>query len=82
MKLNRTAARLKHQIRHLLQLVAMRFRRGEPSNTQNAATKLDLAAVKTHLAHCANIPRIGRHFGIVFTASGVPAIAAICTPER
>lgn len=42
--------------------------------------KLDLSAVKTHLAHCANIPNIGRYFGLTFTPTGVPAIAAICTP--
>lgn len=42
--------------------------------------KLDLSAVKTHLAHCANIPRIGRFFGLAFSASGVPAIVAIQTP--
>lgn len=41
--------------------------------------KLHLAAIKTHLAHCAAVPRIGHYFGITFTASGVPAIAIIQT---
>ena len=43
--------------------------------------KLDLSAVKTHLAHCAAVPRIGHFFGLTFTPSGVPGIVAICTPE-
>lgn len=43
--------------------------------------KLHLAAVKTHLAHCAAVPRIGRFFGLAFTASGVPGVVAILTPE-
>lgn len=42
--------------------------------------KLHLAAVKTHLAHCAAVPRIGHFFGLAFTASGVPAVVAIQTP--
>lgn len=41
---------------------------------------LHLAAVKTHLAHCAAGPRIGHYLGITFTASGVPAMVAIQTP--
>lgn len=40
-------------------------------------TRLHLSALKVHLAHCAAIPRIGRHFGITFTASGIPAIASV-----
>lgn len=44
--------------------------------------KLHLAAVKTHLAHCAAVPRLGRFFGLTFTPTGVPAIAIIQTPER
>ena len=43
--------------------------------------KLDLSALKTHLAHCAAVPRIGRYFGLSFTRSGVPGIVAIQTPE-
>lgn len=43
--------------------------------------KLNLAALKVHLAHCANVPRIGRFFGLTFTPNGVPAIAAIQTPS-
>lgn len=39
--------------------------------------KLQLAALKVHLAHCAAIPRVGRHFGLSFTASGVPAVVAV-----
>lgn len=39
--------------------------------------KLQLAALKVHLAHCANIPRLGRHFGLTFTATGVPGLASV-----
>lgn len=39
--------------------------------------RLSLAALKVHLIHCANIPRIGRTFGLVFTADGVPSVAAV-----
>jgi len=39
--------------------------------------KLSLAGLKVHLAHCSAIPRIGRYFGLTFTASGVPGIAAV-----
>lgn len=42
--------------------------------------KLNLAAVKVHLAHCANALRIGHFFGLTFTASGVPDVVAITTP--
>lgn len=42
--------------------------------------KLNLAAVKVHLAHCANARRIGHFFGLTFTASGVPDVVAITTP--
>lgn len=42
--------------------------------------RLSLAALKVHLIHCANIPRIGRTFGLAFTGTGVPAIVAIQTP--
>ena len=38
--------------------------------------KLTLASLKVHLAHCDNIPRIGCHFGITFTASSIPAVVA------
>lgn len=44
--------------------------------------KLHLAAVKTHLAHCAAVPRIGHHFGLAFTASGIPALVAIVAPTH
>lgn len=39
--------------------------------------KLDLSALKTHLAHCANSPLVGRYFGLAFTKSCVPAIVMI-----
>lgn len=39
--------------------------------------KLSLAGLKVHLAHCAAIPRIGRYFGLTFTATGMPGIASI-----
>jgi hypothetical protein len=42
--------------------------------------KLQLSALKVHLAHCAAIPRIGRYFGIAFTTSGIPAIVAVIHP--
>lgn len=42
--------------------------------------KLQLAAVKVHLAHCAAVPRIGHFFGVTFTANGTPDVVAICTP--
>lgn len=42
--------------------------------------KLHLAALKTHLAHCAAVPRIGHYFGLTFTPTGVPRIAIIETP--
>lgn len=43
--------------------------------------KLHLAALKTHLAHCSAVPRIGHFFGLTFTADGVPGVVAICTPR-
>lgn len=39
--------------------------------------KLQLSALKVHLAHCAYTPRLGRHFGLTFTASGVPGLAVV-----
>lgn len=39
--------------------------------------RINLAAVTVHLAHCRAIPRIGRHLGITFTASGVPEVVAV-----
>lgn len=39
--------------------------------------KLSLAALKVHLMHCANIPRLGRSFGLAFTLDGMPTVAAV-----
>lgn len=39
--------------------------------------RINLAALKVHLAHCAAVPGIGRYFGLTFTDSGVPGIATI-----
>lgn len=42
--------------------------------------KLNLAALKVHLAHCAAVPRIGHWLGLSFTPSGVPDVVAIALP--
>lgn len=39
--------------------------------------KLSLAGLKVHLAHCCAIPRMGRYFGLSFTATGVPGIVSV-----
>lgn len=39
--------------------------------------KLHLSALKVHLAHCAAYPSIRRNFGVMFTASGIPAVAIL-----
>lgn len=39
--------------------------------------KLSLAGLKVHLAHCALCPSHGRQFGLTFTISGLPGIAAV-----
>jgi len=39
--------------------------------------KLDLSALKVHLAHCCADPGIGRHIGLAFTTTGIPAVAAV-----
>jgi len=39
--------------------------------------KLSLAGLKVHLAHCAAAPSHGRHFGLTFSATGLPGIAAV-----
>lgn len=41
--------------------------------------RLHLSALKAHLAHCAAVAGAGRYFGLTFTTSGVPAIAAVPT---
>lgn len=38
--------------------------------------KLSLASLKVHLAHCALNPDTSRRIGVLFTASGIPALAA------
>lgn len=38
---------------------------------------LTLAALKVHLAHCAAYPTIRRNFGVMFTASGIPAVGIL-----
>ena len=43
--------------------------------------KLDLSAVKIHLAHCANVRRIGHVIGLAFTDSGIPDVVAIDLPK-
>lgn len=39
--------------------------------------RLHLSALKVHLAHCAAVAGAGRHFGLTFTKSGEPRIAAV-----
>lgn len=36
--------------------------------------KLQLSALKVHLAHCSAYPSARRNFGVMFTASGVPTV--------
>lgn len=36
--------------------------------------KLTLAALKVHLAHCSAYRSIGRNFGVMFTATGIPQV--------
>lgn len=43
--------------------------------------KLDLSALKIHLAHCANTSRIGHVLGLAFTASGIPDLVVIDLPK-
>lgn len=38
--------------------------------------KLTLASLKVHLAHCAMSPSTGRRIGLLFSATGTPAIVA------
>jgi hypothetical protein len=38
--------------------------------------KLSLASLKVHLAHCALHPATGRSIGLIFTRTGIPALAA------
>jgi len=38
--------------------------------------KLSLASLKVHLAHCALHPTTGRSIGLLFTATGIPAVTA------
>ena len=39
--------------------------------------RLHLSALVVHLAHCAAVPGAGRYFGLTFTASGLPGVAAV-----
>lgn len=39
--------------------------------------RLHLFALKVHLAHCAAVPGAGRYFGLTFTVTGEPRIAAV-----
>lgn len=48
-----------------------------PLNHQETMMKLDLSALKVHLAHCCADPGIGRHIGLAFTTTGIPAVAAV-----
>jgi len=41
--------------------------------------KLTLASLKVHLAHCAISPSTGRSIGLLFSATGIPAIVATPT---
>ncbi|MFV5212813.1 hypothetical protein ACLIIZ_03680 [Azonexus caeni] len=39
--------------------------------------RLHLSALKVHLAHCAAYRSVRRHFGVLFTADGTPAVAVL-----
>ena len=39
--------------------------------------RLHLSALRVHIALCAAYPSARREFGLVFTTSGVPGIAAV-----
>jgi hypothetical protein len=39
--------------------------------------RLHLSALRVHLAHCAAYPSVRRQFGLTFSRTGVPGIAAV-----
>lgn len=38
---------------------------------------IPLIALRIHLAHCCAVPRIGRHLGITFSATGSPEVVSV-----
>jgi hypothetical protein len=41
---------------------------------------LSIDALRVHLQFCAGVPRLGRHFGLAFSTSGMPSV--VCLPYR
>ena len=47
------------------------------NHPEEKTMRLHLSALKVHLAHCAAKLGAGRYFGLTFTASGLPGVAAV-----